>query len=64
MAGCLNILTTLILSMQRNYIVYDFADRLPRLGFMLFPLMLIALGLRIYFYHKKYLNGISTSTLK
>jgi len=33
-------------------LIYDFADRFPRIGVMLFPLILVAIGLCIFFYNK------------
>ena len=48
--------------MQHYHMVYDFANRLPRFGFMLFPLIFVAVGLGIYFYHKKFVDNRATST--
>jgi hypothetical protein len=48
--------------MQHYHTVYDFADRLPRFGFMFFPLIFVAVGIGIYFYYKKFVNHDATST--
>jgi hypothetical protein len=48
--------------MQYSRLVYDFADALPRIGFMLLPLLFVAIGLGIYFYHKKIVDNSATTT--
>ena len=48
--------------MQHYHMVYDFADRLPRFGFMFLPLIFVAVGIGIYFYHKKFVDSNATST--
>lgn len=48
--------------MQHYHMVYDFADRLPRFGFMLLPLIFVVVGIGIYFYHKKFVDSNATST--
>ncbi|MBC7721654.1 MAG: hypothetical protein H7068_06480 [Pedobacter sp.] len=39
--------------MQDLKLVYDFADRFPRIEVILFPLVFVAIGLAIFYYHKK-----------
>lgn len=40
--------------------VYDFADRLPKFTSMLMFILLVAIGLGVYFYHKKFVDKNST----
>jgi len=44
-----------------SQLVYDFADRFPRFGFMLMPLLFVLIGFGIYIYNKKYVDSYSTS---
>ncbi len=48
--------------MEYNHLVYDFAGRLPRFGFILIPLLFVAVGIGIYIYNKKFVDGNATST--
>ena len=40
--------------MQRS--IYDFSDRLPRIGVLLFPLIFVAAGLILFYYNLKIAN--------
>lgn len=48
--------------MEYNHLVYDFAGRLPRLGFMLIPLLFVAVGIGIFIYNRKFVDNSATST--
>lgn len=46
-----------------SQLVYDFADRFPRFGYMLMPLLFVIIGFGIYIYNKKYVDNNSNATL-
>lgn len=48
--------------MQYTHIIYDFADRLPRFGSMLTPLLFVVVGIGFYIYHKKFVECSTTSS--
>jgi len=51
-----------VLRTEHSHLVYDFSDRLPRFGSMLFPLVFVVVGIGTYFYHKKFVDNNSTMT--
>jgi hypothetical protein len=48
--------------MQYAHVIYDFADQLPRFGFMLMPLLFVAVGIGVHIYHKKFADSSGTSS--
>lgn len=48
--------------MQYSHVIYDFADCLPRFGFMLMPLLFVAVGIGVHIYHKKFVDNSATSS--
>ena len=42
-------------------LVYDFGNRFPRIGIIIFPLLFILIGLVIFYYHKKFVKKNNNS---
>jgi hypothetical protein len=48
--------------MQDLRLIYDISSQTPRFGGMMFPLLFVAIGLSIFFYHKKIADKTAKSS--